>query len=948
MKTVNGVVRKRSLCVEFVEQLFLLVCICLHRILFLSANMDISLSGSCEVVIEEIDSNDIPEEELSQFQETQPLKVLQLVTDDEEEEGNLIQKFVHGEADFPDFYTKLEPHEEPDDEDDGEEDGQLSADDTEAMMVDNPIPEDEAMKEMQNVDTSVNYNYGESGRKKKSIRRNRRNETDSDDGPSASRKSRGGGTGGTGVRKRSLLNAALQGLMGEANLSFARGQIQMAEKICLEIIRQNPLAPEPFFTLAEIYESRDTEKFLNFLTIAVHLNPSDRYQWIRIAEMHIAQGNLQRARIYYTRAIKVHSRDYDLRLRKARLLDMMGEKTAAMFTYLKMIQHCPAERHELCLVTAKNVARHFHGLNKYHLALEAMESAYGVCGHLFSLEDLNLYMELCILNKHYSKVLQCLRERTNLELETEKENQLDLIFYCVIPDDYVPDFRAKLCVALINLKAHHLLGYLIQNIHEHIPPLENDRLNLYCDIAEALMQEHKYAEAISLLRPITDGDLIDCPAIIWLKQAECLRHLNRCNEAIDSYTKVVEYAPYCYEAKFTLSALLKQQGRHIEAVKALEQSGEHEGQPLHARLLYERCIMLQQINEIDEFLEIGCVLLGRHSLKFRNREEMLAAANGGSFYNSEGLKVILQMRNIIGDEADKALEISKTNAASASDDLSVHDEYKLFLELMRIGFLHKNYGILERMSFAVVTTKRFINYHVDLERIMILACYFNNDCTIAFSYLREMIHKNASSKPLWNLLVLLIQKGQDLRYHRYINRLIPRYPQAKPLRILTGHYHLHCSSYKYALNIYVPIFKEQPTALLALCIAGIFQQISMQKKVLRKCAAVTQALVFAHKYGQMRSSAFALSPNKVDATMEDSVTYQEINYNIARIYHQSGLFHLAIEYYEKALNFSHPLLVEHEKILGLKQEIAFNLHLIYKSSGNLAKARHYLYEYCVV
>ncbi|XP_073812314.1 general transcription factor 3C polypeptide 3 [Musca autumnalis] len=900
--------------------------------------MDVSGGApSCDVVIEEINN------------------------EDDDDEGNLIQKFVHGEADFPDFYTKLEPHEQPDDEDDGEE---AEEDDDELGTTSdaNDISSSQEREMQEQAEFKANImqgfpniemptgplNYSAKAivpKRKKQSRKDRK--MDASDIPSTSRRVRSTSTSGGHVRKRSLLNVALQGLMGEANLCFARGQIQMAEKICLEIIRQNPLAPEPFFTLAEIYESRDTEKFLNFLTIAVHLNPSDRYQWIRIAEMHIAQGNLQRARIYYTRAIKVHSRDYDLRLRKARLLDMMGEKSAAMFTYLKMIQHCPVDRHELCLVTAKNVAKHFHAENKYHLALEAMQSAYGVCGHLFSLEDLNLYMELCILNKQYFKVLQCLRERTNLELETEKEEQLDLIFYCVIPDDYVPDFRVKLCVALINLKAHHLLGYLIQNIHEHIPPLETDRLNLYCDIAEALMQEHKYAEAISLLRPITDGDIIDCPAFIWLKQAECLRHLNRCNEAIESYTRVVEYAPYCYEAKFTLSALLKQQGRHVEAVKALEQSGEHEGQPLHARLLYERCIMLQQINEIDEFLEIGCVLLGRQSIKMRNREEMQAAANGGSFYNSEGLKVILQMRNIIGEEADKTLEISKSTA-NTTDDLSVHDEYQLFLELMRIGFLHKNYSILERMCFAMVTTKRFVGYHIELERIIILACYFNNDCSIAFSYLRELIHKNASSKPLWNLMCLLIQKGQDLRYHRYMNRLILRQPQAKGMRILTGHYHLHCSSYKYALNVYVPMYKEQPTAMLALCIAVIFQQISMQKKVLRKCAAVTQAAVFIQKYGELRSKAFALSPNHVDSSMENSVTYQEINYNIGRVYHQCGLFHLAVEYYEKALNFTHPLLEKHSEILSLKQEIAFNLHLIYRASGNLIKARQYLYEYCVV
>ncbi|XP_066582788.1 uncharacterized protein [Prorops nasuta] len=39
-------------------------------------------------------------------------------------------------------------------------------------------------------------------------------------------------------RKRRTLPPALQGLMGEANLRFARGDIDLATKICMEIIRQ--------------------------------------------------------------------------------------------------------------------------------------------------------------------------------------------------------------------------------------------------------------------------------------------------------------------------------------------------------------------------------------------------------------------------------------------------------------------------------------------------------------------------------------------------------------------------------------------------------------------------------------------------------------------------------------------------------------------------------------
>ena len=38
-------------------------------------------------------------------------------------------------------------------------------------------------------------------------------------------------------RKKKTLPLALQGLMGEANVRFAKGQTELAAQMCLEIIR---------------------------------------------------------------------------------------------------------------------------------------------------------------------------------------------------------------------------------------------------------------------------------------------------------------------------------------------------------------------------------------------------------------------------------------------------------------------------------------------------------------------------------------------------------------------------------------------------------------------------------------------------------------------------------------------------------------------------------------
>ncbi|KAH8284626.1 hypothetical protein KR018_008403, partial [Drosophila ironensis] len=867
-------------------------------------NMD--QSGDA-ILIEEIDSNDVPENELGQFEETEPLHVVDIIDEaeadaqEEEEEGALIKRYVQGVQclEFPDFCTKLEASDEEEEEAEGEGEEK---------------PDARALEPSTSAQALAR----------------------SEEEPSGS-----GRVGGGGIRK-SQLSTALQGLMGEANLSFAYGRYETAERICMEIIRQNPLASEPFYTLAEIYENRDEVKFLHFSTLAAHLNPHDRDMWIRVSDLLVQQGNLTRARLIYTKAIKMIPKAYQLRLRKAQLLQKMGETYASMFTYLKMLPLMPPEEWKMCMNTAQNVARYFHVLEKHTLALEAMEGAYTVCGARFSLEDINMYLELLILNKQYAKVLKCLRERTNFELENDQEESLELIYFCVIPDDFIPELRAKLCVSLIHMRAHHLLGYLIQNVQEHIT-LTTDRVELYMDITEAMMQEHKYAEAIALMSPITDGDSVECPAFVWLRQAECLRQLNRTNEAIQCYERVVQMAPFCYDARFTLSALLKQQGRHEEAVQALEHPGDGEG-PLIARLLYERCVMLQHIGRIEEFLDVGYALLSRHSIKLYNREEMMAAANGGSAYNSESLKIIIQMRSMAADNAtsgEQEQQDPAKTAASEVSDLTVKDEFNLFLQLMRTAHEHRMYSAAEKICFAMVTTKRFTCYHNEIERIMILVCYYNDDCTIAFSYLRELIAKQAGQVTLWNLLSLMIQKGDEVRYYRFIRRLMVRFPEeTKAMRMFQGHYHLNCGSFKYALNIYMPILRENPDPVVALCVAVAFNQLAMQRKVMRKTAAVGQAVAFAERYKDLRCAG---------KNLEDCAAQQEILYNMGRIYHQANILHLAVEYYEKALAVPlHPLIAEHESVLGLQQEVAFNMHLIYRASGNPWKARQYLMKYCVV
>ena len=78
---------------------------------------------------------------------------------------------------------------------------------------------------------------------------------------------------GPGARRKRL-DPALQGLMGEANLRAARGDTDTAERMCMEVIRQDPTAPEPFQALATLYEEQgELERSLQFGLLAAHLAP---------------------------------------------------------------------------------------------------------------------------------------------------------------------------------------------------------------------------------------------------------------------------------------------------------------------------------------------------------------------------------------------------------------------------------------------------------------------------------------------------------------------------------------------------------------------------------------------------------------------------------------------------------------------------------------------------
>ncbi|CAO1399955.1 unnamed protein product [Diamesa serratosioi] len=721
-------------------------------------------------------------------------------------------------------------------------------------------------------------------------------------------------------KHKKTLPLALQGLMGQANLCYARGDVQIAEKLCLEIIRQAPMAAEPYLTLSQIYETTDESKYLQFLLIAAHLN-STVVQWIRIAEISMEKGNVKQAISCYTKAIRCDPKDISLRMKRIDLLKQIGEEKHVLRCYFCMLSFIPKNQHEFLIKTAKMVAHKFHHENNLQLALEAMTKAYSKASAHFQTEDINLLLELLISDGQYRKALNVLVFHTSINIKVlaiNKKNEQYEYSDIFIPEDLLLDFRTKLCVSLIHLKAHSLIDILVNNMLSFVD-IETAG-DCILDIAEALMKEKQFSDALRLLDPLVKSQEFSLAAV-WLRHADCLRSIEKFDDAIESYKTVVKMAVGHLDARLTLSALLKKQGRMEESLEALTQDPQSE--ILDPELLYEKCLLLKELNKVEEYLENGYLLMLRHCAHFRSRIELQTVFFAKVNDRVNELKSFRKTREQNYEDIDTP-EFSKS-----TNELSTADDWNFYLDLVKTAYEHKKFGKLQRLAFACMSSKKLQTHLRQIDFIGVLACLYNREECFGYNKVKDFVNTDMKYPRFWNIFNLIIYITQDCRYNRFLIRAFDRNNVHPMAYMIVANYFLMSNSYKYALNHYDEVFKRFEVPMISLIMSIVYVQIASQKYTSKKQYLVVQAIAHIEKYH----------------TSREPEALAEVYYNKGRLFHQIGLISSAKSYYEKALKVSNMLIEKYPQYLDLRMEIAFNLHLIYKLSGNKELARKILYDY---
>ncbi|KAK7794019.1 hypothetical protein R5R35_007451 [Gryllus longicercus] len=739
-------------------------------------------------------------------------------------------------------------------------------------------------------------------------------------------------------RRRRGLPPALLGLMGEANVRYARGEKEVAISMCLEIIRQMPTAPEPFHTLSVLYEEMGAaDKALQFALIAAHLSPQDVNQWIRLAESSEEQGNIKQAITCYSKAVIADPTNIKLHLKRCSMLEELGDRKSALRGYLKLLSILTPDQGNTILKIAKNVAQKFHDDRDILKAKEAMEIAFNKVPHLVTPEDVNIMLELLLNLKDYSSCLSILVQYCNIEVEAESEvpvtseNIADVPFLkilsCNLPENLPIDLQGKLIIVMIYLKAFHLVdGLLTYFLGNQIPEVSGD---LYLDIAEALMDEGKYEDALKLLNPLLECKTYSMPAV-WLRQGECLKACHRLEEAAKAYEMVTILAPQHLDARIILSSLWRQLGHLEKAISVLTQDEETE--ILQPGLLYKRCMLLKETPEkLEEFLAVGQLLLYRHCTRIRNRDELDAVTRlRRPGKKTEALKEVRAYRG------EPLLDSDTPEFVRGENEPTVQEEWQLLVDLLNACYRSQNFPLLQRLAFSALGSGKFHtspDILKECEFICLLACFYNGDEYYGYNFARDHILRNMTYPRAWNLFNLIIQRADDVRHNRFVMRLLGRMTsEHKALTVLHANNCLVSGTYKYALSEYTTVFKNKPCAPLAFFIGVTLFQMACQKFSAKKHSLVSQGLSFFCQYEKLRGEC----------------AEQEIHYNFGRAFHQLGLLPPAIHHYREALKCSSHLTEKFPHLLDLKREAAFNLHLIYMHSGNHELARTYIEQYIVV
>lgn len=744
---------------------------------------------------------------------------------------------------------------------------------------------------------------------------------------------------------------------GEANLAYALGKFKDAIPLLEEVIRAAPSLPDPYKTLGLCYEQTDNRrKALDFYMITAHMTPKDIALWKRLAALSSEMGFMRQAIYCLTKVIMRDKTDTDALFDRSLMYVEVGEARRARAGMEKLLELRPGDS-EVPII----LARIYHSLEQPEKAVETLEGF--LRQHPLATEPthINILAELYMEGKDYKRASQLI-ERASSH---------------VCKDGLPIDLQVKLGLAYVHTARFEDALDQLQILFQD--PIEVD---LCLDAADSLLQNEKYAEALKLyervgLEALKSNDL-------WSKVAECYRKTDNLPAAVNVYVNIANGdgipTESRQEAAISLAEALssrKMTQQTVSALKYLDKLGT-ESMDLLSRKGKVLLDMGDKDGYLDIFLPIVKETLHRAVTKkpksqsqksaldkmaeSRRRiiERAKRAAEEGAIFKGFVTKDRRTRHRIEADqklaellakqstnEGDQATETKEQQEALLLGDLSKEDQdLKNVLRTARVLMeVNEPLQASEMLADCIThLTRRWQDRESKEKRDTLRlaaaeAAVTAGEPALAMHHIRHVCATWPQSAAVWNVLCQATIAAPTMirQANKTVAALSVDFQDNLSMRLINGHSQALDAAHGNALREYMAAYHAEPEEVLCLlCVAVAHLNQAVNRRVPDRDAAVLASFAFLQAYSKKRE-------NK-----------QEAYYNLGRAAHQLGVLHLAAHWYYRALDAEVPqpwksrASGQTASSIDLSKEIAYNLALLFRSSGAIELAREVMMKYITV
>ncbi|KAJ3072695.1 transcription factor TFIIIC subunit tfc4 [Podochytrium sp. JEL0797] len=555
-------------------------------------------------------------------------------------------------------------------------------------------------------------------------------------------------------------------------------------------------------------------------------------------------------------------------------------------------------------------------------------------------------------------------------------NILEGKIYRILLSSYenVPiEIRVKFGICRLWLEDH-------ENAKSHFDALlqleVDDYADLFAEVIDAYMKKRMFALAVALLEHVVTSEKLN-NASIWSKMADCFQHLGRLEDAVELYKSAIEVEPREYDWQFQLAEIYEALGDPDRAAAIVEKVNELTKEdvletvrkPRNQRHRKKReSARVQQQFEAPSYgydgeeydddedayepeAEAGGGVQG--FLKPKNAERViredravfLAAERERIAENKEWYSKMLGLEVKLEETVKRADFVRFARKLVVRFQKERHfypaDRAKLYVprgyrgsedrtQMYQGLYFSQWFEVFVKCAMALTMDKKDEDAYVTLKSAFDANIFYHNEmlqlqlqlymiaaATICGNYGRvgDLARQFCYNAPLMNdmyrMYCAVLNGGpdavlafaSDICAKQFIRQLktfevhLAKHPnseiQKNPiLLVLYGHIIFSARSYASALSL-------------------AYLHWAMQRRIDNRHERILQAFTFLYQYEEIVGST------------------PEALYNIGRAFHQLGLNHLAVEYYERVLKTA-----DDGTGLWPVKEAAYNLSLILHSNGS--------------